>query len=85
MIKPLGLSVLLMCSTVWADYVPPYSVESYRVQLHVDAQYRLRERSEVVYKVETDKGIAALGELSISYNNAQERVRVIEVLMHLAN
>ncbi len=78
MIKPLGLSVLLMCSTVWADYVPPYSVESYRVQLHVDAQYRLRERSEVVYKVETDKGIAALGELSISYNNAQERVRVIE-------
>ena len=44
----------------------------------MNKDWTVRQRMEVVNKVETEQGIALLGEQKITYNSAHERVRVIK-------
>ena len=61
-----------------AEYVAPVSTEKSLVEIHVNKDWTVRQRMEVVNKVETEKGIAQLGEQKITYNSAHERIRVIK-------
>ncbi|MGV1045513.1 DUF3857 domain-containing transglutaminase family protein [Limnohabitans sp.] len=61
-----------------AEYVAPISSEKSITEIHVDKNWAVRQRMEVMNKVETDQGISLLGEQKITYNSAHERVRVIK-------
>jgi transglutaminase-like putative cysteine protease len=61
-----------------AEYVAPVSTEKSLLEIHVNKDWTVRQRMEVVNKVETEQGIAQLGEQKITYNSAHERVRVIK-------
>lgn len=61
-----------------AEFVAPVSTERSLVEIHVNKDWTVRQRMEVVNKVETEQGIALLGEQKITYNSAHERVRVIK-------
>ena len=66
------------CVSSMAEYVAPVSTEKSLVEIHVNKDWTVRQRMEVVNKVETEKGIAQLGEQKITYNSAHERIRVIK-------
>lgn len=65
-------------SNSMAEFVAPVSTEKSLVEIHVNKDWTVRQRMEVVNKVETEQGIALLGEQKITYNSAHERVRVIK-------
>jgi transglutaminase-like putative cysteine protease len=71
---------VLLCFTnlAQAQYRPPVSTELSIMDIHVAKNWSVRQRMEVINKVETDQGIALLGEQKITYNSAHERVRVIK-------
>ena len=68
----------LVCNQALADYMPSVSTERSISEIHVFKDWRTRHRFEVTQQVETDKGIAVLGEQKLSYNSAHERIRVIK-------
>ncbi len=68
----------LVCTQALADYTPSVSTERSISEIHVFKDWKTRHRFEVTQQVETDKGIAALGEQKLSYNSAHERIRVIK-------
>lgn len=75
------LTFFMSCTFVassMAEYVAPISTEKSLVEIHVNKDWTVRQRMEVVNKVETEQGIALLGEQKITYNSAHERVRVIK-------
>ena len=75
------LTFFVSCTFVassMAEYVAPISTEKSLVEIHVNKDWTVRQRMEVVNKVETEQGIALLGEQKITYNSAHERVRVIK-------
>jgi hypothetical protein len=61
-----------------AEFVAPVSTEKSLVEIHVNKDWTVRQRMEVVNKVETEQGIALIGEQKFTYNSAHERVRVIK-------
>ena len=65
-------------ASAMAEYVAPVSTEKSLVEIHVNKDWTVRQRMEVFNKVETEQGIALLGEQKITYNSAHERVRVIK-------
>jgi transglutaminase-like putative cysteine protease len=73
-----SMFALLATTLVQADYTPSISVQRSITDIHVFKNWTFRQRFEVTKQVETDKGIALLGEQKISYNSAHERVRVIQ-------
>ena len=74
----LGILYLISSSFVHAEYSPSISTEKSITEIHVFKNWTVRQRIEVVNKVETDQGISVLGEQKISYNSAHEKVRVIK-------
>lgn len=75
------LTFFVSCTFVassMAEYVAPISTEKSLVEIHVNKDWTVRQRMEVVNKVETEQGIALLGEQKITYNSAHELVRVIK-------
>lgn len=73
-----SLLALLVCTLAHADYTPSVSTDRAISEVHVFKDWTVRQRFEVTQQVETDQGIALLGEQKISYNSAHERVRVIK-------
>ncbi len=73
-----GILCLLTSSFVLAEYSPSISTEKEVTEIHVFKNWTVRQRIEVINKVETDQGISVLGEQKISYNSAHEKVRVIK-------
>jgi hypothetical protein len=67
---------LTMCS--YAELLAPISIELSVNEIHVNKDWTVRQRIESITKVETDRGIAILGEQKIRYNSAHEKVNVIE-------
>ena len=79
MLRRIALLLALSLSLpVLADYEPSFSTEKSITEIHVGKGWKVLQRMEVMNKVETDRGIAALGEQRITYNSAHERVRVIK-------
>jgi hypothetical protein len=72
------LMLLSFANLARAEYTPPVSTELSIMDIHVAKNWSVRQRMEVINKVETDQGIALLGEQKITYNSAHERVRVIK-------
>ena len=75
------LMIFLSCTfaaSAMAEYVAPVSTEMSLVEIHVNKDWTVRQRIEVINRVETEQGIAQLGEQKITYNSAHERVRVIK-------
>lgn len=75
------LMIFLSCTfaaSAMAEYVAPVSTEMSLVEIHVNEDWTVRQRIEVINRVETEQGIAQLGEQKITYNSAHERVRVIK-------
>ena len=68
---------LLTGTTVLASYIAPIAVEKSIVEIHVKKDWTVRNRSEQVSRVETERGIDLLGEQKIQFNSAHEKVRVI--------
>lgn len=60
-----------------AEYAAPISTEWSLTEIHVNRDWTVLQRMEVLNKVETDQGISLLGEQRITYNSAHEKVRVI--------
>lgn len=73
-----SLFALLATPLAQADYTPSISLQRSLTDIHVFKDWTFRQRFEVTKQVDTDKGIALLGEQKISYNSAHERVRVIQ-------
>ena len=65
-------------SNSMAEFIAPVSTEKSLVEIHVNKDWTVRQRMEVVKKVETEQGIALLGEQKITYNSVHERVQVIK-------
>ena len=74
----ISLFALLATTLAQADYTPSISLQRSITDIHVFKDWTFRQRFEVTKQVDTDKGIALLGEQKISYNSAHERVRVIQ-------
>lgn len=75
------LALFITCTfaaSSMAEYAAPISTEKSLVEIHVNKDWSVRQRMEVVNKVETEQGISQLGEQKITYNSAHERVRVIK-------
>jgi len=68
----------LFATSSMAEYVAPVTTEKSLVEIHVNKDWTVRQRMEVINKVETEQGIALLGEQKITYNSAHERVRVVK-------
>lgn len=60
-----------------AEYAAPVSTEWSLTDIHVNKDWTVLQRMEVIKKVETDQGISLLGEQRITFNSAHEKVRVI--------
>lgn len=79
MLKVLIFVVACMrASNLMAEYLAPISTEKSIVEIHVNKDWTVRQRTEIINKVETEQGIAMLGEQKITYNSAHERLRVIK-------
>jgi hypothetical protein len=71
MLKVLIFVVACMrASNLMAAYLTPISTEKSISEIHVNKDWTVRQRTEIINKVETEQGIAMLGEQNITYNSA---------------
>lgn len=73
-----GIGFWLVGTLALAEYLPSISTEKALTEIHVSKNWTVRQRVEVINKVETDQGISVLGEQKISYNSAHEKVRILK-------
>lgn len=72
------ISAMTLSMYSYAEMLAPISIELSVNVIHVNKDWTVRQRIESIEKVETERGIAILGEQKIRYNSAHENVNIIE-------